>query len=106
MHNNQSVLWTFLGVVLSLALLMGCGAKGQPVEFKQTAGEMKEGPGVFTGEEGALVVYDSEQGGAFPQFKGNKSEEASEKAGEAPAAASDTAAGSAQIAAGQTSGMH
>jgi hypothetical protein len=103
MHNNQSVLWTFLGVVLSLALFMGCGAKGQPVEFKQTAGEMKEGPGVFTGEEGALVVYDSEQGGAFPQFKGNKSEEASEKAGEAPAAASDTAAGSAQIAAGQTS---
>jgi hypothetical protein len=107
MHNNKSTLWMLLGMGLAIAILMGCGAKGQPAEFKQTAGEMKEGPGVLTGEEGALVVYDSKQGGAFPQFKGNKSEEgskeASEKAGEAAPAASDTPAESTQIAAGQTS---
>ena len=107
MYNKKSIPWTFLWIVLSAALFMDCGAKGQPTEFEQTAGEMKKGPGVFTGEEGALVVYDSEQGGAFPQFKGNKSEEgskeASEKAGEAPPAASDTPAKSTQIAAGQTS---
>jgi hypothetical protein len=110
MHNNiKSTLWLLLGTGLAVATLMACGAKGHPAEFKQTAGEMKEGPGVLTGEEGALVVYDSKRGGAFPQFKGNKSEdgskEASEKAGEAPpsASASDTPAGSTQIVAGQTS---
>ena len=107
MYNKKLTPWMLIWMGLILALLMGCGAKGHPAEFKQTAGEMKEGPGVFTGEEGALVVYDSEQGGAFPQLRANKSEEgskeASEKAGEAAPAASDTTAGSAQIAAGQTS---
>ena len=107
MNKNQSTLWMLFLIALAAALLTGCGAKGQPAEFKQTAGEMKEGPGVFTGEEGALVVYDSKQGGAFPQFKGNKSEEgskeASEKAGEAAPPASGTSAESSQIAAGQTS---
>jgi hypothetical protein len=107
MYNNQSTLWMLLGIGLAIAVLMGCGAKGQPAEFNQTAGEMKEGPGVFTGEEGALVVYDSERGGAFPQFKGQQSEadskEASEKADKAASTASETSAASPQIAAGQTS---
>ncbi|MGD8993086.1 MAG: hypothetical protein PVI00_16635 [Desulfobacterales bacterium] len=68
---------------------------------------MKEGPGLFTGEEGALVVYDSEKGGAFPQFKGNKSAEGSNEAPEkvekdaSPAA--DKPIGSTQVAAGQAS---
>jgi hypothetical protein len=107
MYNNQSTLWMLLGIGLAIAVLMGCGAKGQPSDFNQTAGEMKEGPGVLTGEEGALVVYDSKRGGSFPQFKGQKSEEgskeASEKADEAASAASGTSAESTQIAAGQAS---
>ena len=107
MHNYNSTLWIFLGIALSAAMLISCGAKGKPAEFEQTAGEMKEGPGVFTGEEGALVVYDSKRGGAFPQFRGNKSEEgpkeASEKAAETAPATSDKPAASTQMAAGQTS---
>ena len=96
-----------LGIVLVVAILTGCGAKGQPAEFKQTAGEMKEGPGVLTGEEGALVVYDSKRGGAFPQFREKPSEEgskeASEKAAKDKSAGSAKPAGSPQVAAGQTS---
>jgi hypothetical protein len=107
MLNHKSTLWMLLGIGLLVAALMGCGAKGQPAEFEQTAGEMKKGPGVLTGEEGALVVYDSKRGGAFPQFKGKQSEEgskkASEKADQDASAVSETAAESSQIAAGQTS---
>jgi hypothetical protein len=98
MQIHQIIPLRFLWIGLIMAILIGCGAKAG--EFKQTAGEMKEGPAVLTGEEGALVVYDSKQGEAFPQFKGNKSEEgskeASEKAGEAAPAASDTPAESTQ----------
>lgn len=105
MHNNKSTLWILLWMGLSAAMLMGCG--GKPAEFKQTAGEMKEGPGVLTGEEGALVVYDSKQGGAFPQFRGKTSEEgskeASEKAAETAPAGSDKTGESTQMAAGQRS---
>ena len=107
MHTYQTILYRFLWIGLAAAILMGCGAKGRPSEFEQTAGEMKEGPGVFTGEEGALVIYDSERGGTLPQFRGNKSEEGSkeapEKGGETEPAASDTSDASTQIAAGQTS---
>ncbi|MGD8468439.1 MAG: hypothetical protein PVI49_07945 [Desulfobacterales bacterium] len=107
MYNNQSTLCMILGIGLAIAVLMGCGAKGQPAEFEQTAGEMKEGPGVLTGDEGAVVVYDSKRGGAFPQFKGQISEadskDASEKAAKDASAASDTSAASTQVAAGQTS---
>jgi len=89
---------------LAAAIVISCG--GKPAEYKQTAGEMKEGPGVFTGEEGALVVYDSKRGGAFPQLRETSEEgskEASEKADKAASAAPDTSTGSPQIAAGQTS---
>ena len=111
MRYNQSTLWMFFWIGLTAALLMGCGAKGQPAEFEQTAGEMKEGPGLFTGEEGALVLYDSERGGAFPQFRGDKSEEGSEETSEktgekagkdAPAASEASPTGPTQIAAGET----
>ena len=67
MHTYQTILYRFLWIGLAAAILMGCG-KGRPAEFKQTAGEMKEGPGVFTGEEGAFVVYDSDRGGALPRL--------------------------------------
>ena len=106
MHYKKSILWTLLWVAFAAVILTGCGAKGQSAEFNQTAGEMKEGPGVFTGEEGAFVVYDSERGGAFPQFNRRMkseedSKEASEKAGKDEAATSDKSAESTQIAAGQ-----
>ncbi|MBW2443725.1 MAG: hypothetical protein JRH12_24860 [Deltaproteobacteria bacterium] len=108
MHNKQSNLWMLFLIALTAALLTGCGAKGQPAEFEQTAGEMKAGPGVFTGEEGALVVYDSERGGMLPQFNNRKqseegSKEASDKAGIDESATSDKSAESTQLAAGQTS---
>ena len=107
MHNNKSTLLTFLWIGLAAAILMGCGAKGQPAEFEQTAGEMKEGPGVFTGEEGALVIFDSERGGAFPQLRGKQSEESSkddsEKAGKDESATPGKPDASAQMAAGKTS---
>ena len=105
MHSHKSTLWILLWLGLAIALLTGCG--GKSAEFKQTAGEMKEGPGVFTGEEGALVVFDSERGGAFPQFREKPSEEgskeASEKVAKEKSAGSAKTAGSTQVAAGQTS---
>ncbi|MBW2431396.1 MAG: hypothetical protein JRF56_20760, partial [Deltaproteobacteria bacterium] len=108
MHYKKSSLWTFLWVAVAVAILMGCGAKGQPAEFSQTAGEMKEGPGVFTGEEGAFVVYDSDRGGAVPQINNRKkseegSKEASDKVGKDESATSDKSAESTQVAAGQKS---
>jgi hypothetical protein len=106
MQNNKSTLWTLLLIGLAIAFLTGCGTKGKPAEFEQTAGEMKEGPGVFTGEEGAFVIYDSERGGTFPQIRENKSKESSEetsqKPGDAAPAASGTPAESTQAAADQT----
>ncbi|MGD9237914.1 MAG: hypothetical protein PVF09_14625 [Desulfobacterales bacterium] len=105
MHKNKSTLWSLLWLGLAVAILTGCG--GKPAEFKQTAGEMKEGPGVLTGEEGALVLYDSKRGGAFPQFREKQpeegSKEASEKAAKDESAGSAKPAGSTQVAAGQTS---
>jgi hypothetical protein len=89
MHHNQSILWTFFWIVLSALLLMGCGAKGQPAEFEQTAGEMKEGPGVFTGEEGEFTLFDSKKGGPFWKHSQEKSEEASEETGKAAPPTSD-----------------
>jgi len=108
MNKNQSTLWMLFLIALAAVLLTGCGTKGRPAEFDQTAGEMKEGPGVFTGEEGALVVYDSERGGMFPQIKNRKqseegSKEASENAGKDESATSDKSAESTQLAGGQTS---
>ena len=50
MRHLRLTLTALLWIGLAAALLTGCGAKGQPAEFEQTAGEMKEGPGVFTGQ--------------------------------------------------------
>ena len=107
MPNYQKTIKKFLWIVLAAAILMGCGAKGKPAEFKQTPGEMKEGPGLFTGEDGALVVYDSERGGALPQFRGDKSEEGSkdtaEATGKVESTTSDKPVESTQMADSQTS---
>ncbi len=107
MPNYLTTIKKLLWIGLAAAILTGCGAKGKPTEFEQTAGEMKKGPGVFTGEDGALVLYDSERGGAFPQFRENKSEEGSkdtsEEAGKEESTTSDKPVESTQMAAGQTS---
>lgn len=57
----SGILWV---VVIALGLT-GCGSEGKPYDYKPTAGEMKEGPGVFTGESGEFTVYDSKKGGVF-----------------------------------------
>jgi adenylosuccinate synthase len=76
MHNYQATIKKFLWIGLAAAILMGCGAK--PSEFKPTAGEMKEGPGVFTGKEGEFAIYDSKKGGPF--WKHSKEEAGKEAA--------------------------
>ena len=105
MHTYQTILYRFLWIGLAAAILMGCG--GRPSEFKQTAGEMKEGPGVFTGEEGELTVYDSKKGGPFWKQSKENSEEAakeeSEAAGRETPATSDKPSETTQVAAGQAS---
>jgi len=103
MYNKKSTLWTFFGIGLTAALLMGCGAKGQPAEFKQTAGEMKEGPGVFTGEEGEFTIFDSKKGGPFWKQNQEKSEETSEETGKEAQAAAGKPSETTQMAADQTS---
>ena len=111
MYNKKSILWTFLWLAFAVATLMSCGAKGQPAEFNQTAGEMKEGPGVFTGEEGAFVIFDDKRGGPFWKQNKEKSEETtkaeSEKSSEAAdkpeQTAPDETPEATQIAAGKAS---
>jgi hypothetical protein len=104
MNIYQTTLIRFLGIALVLAVLMGCG--GKPAEFKQTAGEMKEGPGVFTGKEGEFAVYDSKKGGGFWERSKEKSGEISEEAGKEAQAASDKTPEATQtkVAAAETSG--
>ncbi len=89
MINYQKGLYRFIWVVLAALVLIGCGAKGKPAEFKQTAGEMKEGPGVFTGKEGEFAVYDSKKGGPFWDHSKEQSGEAPE-AGQTVTAAGAT----------------
>jgi hypothetical protein len=101
MHTYQTILYRFLWIGLAAAILMGCGAKGRPSEFKQTAGEMKEGPGVLTGKEGEFVVYDDKKGGPFWKQSEEKSENTSTETGKAaPATTGPSAeAASTQVAA-------
>ena len=98
MNYVQAILYRFLMICLIAAILIGCGAK--PSEFKQTAGEMKEGPGVFTGKEGEFAIYDDKKGGPFWERSKEKSEEAADKS---QPAVSDKTPEATQIAAGQTS---
>ena len=84
--------WMPLMISLALVALLGCNAK--PFDYKPTAGEMKEGPGVLTGESGELTVYDSKKGGFFPResetkdagASGEKTAQTTEAAGTATAA--------------------
>ena len=103
MQYEKSTLWTLLLIGLAIALLTSCGAKGQPAEFEQTAGEMKEGPGVFTGEEGEFTIYDSKKGGPFWKNQQEKSEDASKEGEKEAQAASGKPSETAPVAADQTS---
>ncbi len=83
--------WMTLLISLALAAILGCNAK--PFDYQPTAGEMKEGPGVLTGEDGELTIYDSQKGGAFPKEPDATAAETSgEKTAQAPAAAGTAAA--------------
>ena len=90
MHTYQTILYRFLWIALAAVMLMGCG--GRPSEFKQTAGEMKEGPGVFTGKEGEFVIYDDKKGGAFWKNSKENAEETAKETGKAAPATSDQSA--------------
>jgi hypothetical protein len=87
MRTHQKTLKMFLWIGLTAAILIGCGAKAS--EFKQTAGEMKEGPGVFTGKEGEFALYDSKKGGPFWEHSKDKSDEAPADAAKEVSAASE-----------------
>jgi len=78
----RGILW----IALAAAALMGCGTKGQPYDYKPTAGEMKQGPGVLTGESGEFTVYDSEKEGPFwKQPEGDSQRPADSSGTQAPA---------------------
>ena len=81
MYCNKSTFWILLWIGLAASLLMGCGTSGKPAEYEQTAGEMKAGPGVFTGEEGEFTIYDSKKGGPFWEHQKEQTGEASKQAG-------------------------
>jgi hypothetical protein len=93
MHSYQTTLYRLLGIALAAAILMGCGAKGRPAEFKQPIDEIKEGPGIFSGEDGEFTVYDSKKGGPFWKQSEEKSAEGVQAAGKGAPPTSDTAAG-------------
>ena len=105
MNTYQTTRWKFLWIGLAVAILFGCGGKGKPFDYKQTAGEMKEGPGLFTGEEGEFAIYDSKKGGPFWKQSKEESGKASEAAGKETPATSDKTSEVSQtkVAAGETS---
>ena len=85
--------WTMLLVWLVCMAVLGCNAK--PYDYQPTAGEMKPGPGVLTGEDGELTIYDSKKDGALPTDSDAQAAETSEKtAAQTTAAAGTAAAGS------------
>jgi hypothetical protein len=86
--------WMTLLICLAIMALVGCNAK--PFDYQPTAGEMKQGPGVLTGEDGELTIYDSEKGGAFPkESDATVAGTSVEKTAQATAAAGTTAAAAA-----------
>jgi len=92
MHSYQTTLNKFFWIGLAAAILMGCGAKGKPYDYQPAADEMKEGPGVFTGEEGEFAIYNSKKGGPFWKQSKEKSEETAKETGKAAPATSDQSA--------------
>ncbi len=87
MHKIYWTIGKLLGMGLLTMALIGC-AGGKSYDYQPTAGEMKPGPGVLTGESGELTVYDSKKGGIFPKAE---SAAASTSAGESPTGSADQA---------------
>jgi hypothetical protein len=102
MYHHRTTLCRFLLIGMTAFILMGCGAKGRPSEFKQTADEMKEGPGLLTGKEGEFAVYDSKKGGPFWKQSQEQSMEASKETGKEASATPVQSSGTAPIAAEKT----
>ncbi|QGX03611.1 hypothetical protein [Beggiatoa leptomitoformis] len=46
----------FLSLLAVVAVLSGCAIGGEPLYGNHTAGAPPEGPGLFTGEKGAICV--------------------------------------------------
>ena len=87
----NSVILLTLAAGLVLIALVGCHAK--PYDYEPTAGEMKAGPGVFTGESGELTIYDSKKGGLLPKESAETSSEKTAGASAEATAAAGTQAG-------------
>jgi len=86
---------TWMTVLISLAILALLGCNAKPFDYQPTAGEMKQGEGLLTGEDGELTIYDSKKGGAFPKDSDTQEAEVSgEKTAPTTAAAGTAAAGS------------
>ena len=83
---------TVLATGLVLSALVGCHAK--PYDYEPTAGEMKAGPGVFTGESGELTIYDSKKGHLLGKESAETSSEKTADASAEATAAAGTQAGS------------
>ena len=97
--------WMFLAAGLLIIALAGCQVtpdEKQLDEWKnlEGPGEMKPGPGLFSGQDGELTLYDSEKDGLL-QKKGEA--EAAKPAAE-KTAQTNTAAGAATATAAGTSG--
>ena len=83
--------WMLLAASLLIFALGGCNAK--PYDYEPTAGEMKAGPGVLTGDSGELIIYDSKKGGLLlKESAANTGETSSEKTTD-PSAETTAAAG-------------
>jgi len=61
MQNEGIKYCNLLLAFIVLGLIAGCNAK--PYDYQPTAGEMKQGPGLFSGKEGAFTLYDSKGDG-------------------------------------------
>jgi hypothetical protein len=49
-------------VIAVVVLLLGCASPPKPFTYQPNT-EIKEGPGLFSGEKGEIVLYDSKQKG-------------------------------------------
>ena len=98
MFNIKPKNWKFLAAGLLIIVLACCHARPdekQLDEWKniEGPGEMKPGPGLFSGEDGELTLYDS-KGGGLLQKKGEAeaAEPSAEKTAQTSAAAGAAAA--------------
>ena len=87
----NSIILLTLAVGLVLFALVGCHA--EPYDYEPTAGEMKAGPGLLTGESGELTIYDSKKGGLLPKESAETSSEKTAGASAEATAAAGTQAG-------------